>query len=60
MKAKQYAVSIQYGGGYHYFAGYADTPGEARALANKRTPLKRKGRGAKPIVMIWSQIPKEI
>lgn len=63
MKAKRYAVSVQYGAGYHFFRGYHDSLPEAvdQATVIEETTVKpydsKKGRrGVRPRVMIWEQV----
>lgn len=65
MKAKTYAVTVQYGGGFHNFPfdAYADTESEAIARAVRlnadlqRHYDSRTGRrGVRPRVMVWKQI----
>lgn len=63
MKAKRYAVSVQYGAGHHFFMGYHDALPEAvdQAVVIGETRIKdydnRKGRrGVRPRVMVWEQV----
>lgn len=63
MKAKRYAVSVQYGAGHHFFMGYHDALPEAvdQATVIGETRIKdydnRKGRrGVRPRVMVWEQV----
>lgn len=63
MKAKRYAVSVQYGAGHHFFMGYHDALPEAvdQATVIGETRIRdydnRKGRrGVRPRVMVWEQV----
>ena len=51
MKVDRYALSVQYGEGFHHFGKYYPTKAEALTAAEKwkRKPAK----GAKPTVHIW-------
>jgi hypothetical protein len=55
MKISRYAVSVQWGGSFHYFEKYFDTKEEALTYAQAWLPRRHKGqrRGAKPTVHIW-------
>ena len=57
MKAKNFAVSIQYGSSFHYFVGYADTREKALEIAKKQKPKIRK-KGPRPTVRIWLMFDK--
>lgn len=65
MKAKNFAVTVQYGGGFHNFPfnAYADTEGEALARAASLNADLQRGynyrtgrRGVRPRVMVWKQV----
>lgn len=59
MKTKEYAISIQWGGGIHYFVAYASTLIQAGKIALSRSDmLDQRGqkRGAKPTVHIWKEV----
>ncbi len=51
MKVQRYAVSVQWGGGFHYFVKYFDSAPEAREFAKAWGTKKKKG--AKPKTHIW-------
>lgn len=63
MKIERYAVSVQWGGGYHYFVSYHEDLKGASASAiivqtkEDRNFAKRKNKGAKPQTHIWENIP---
>lgn len=62
MKPSDYAISVQWGGGHHYFTTFTETEGEAlsraEALAKNliaqraRKPGPRKG--TVPVVYVWA------
>ena len=57
MKALKYAVSIQWGEGFHYFSYYSNSIEEASRVAHE-TSVRLKSqqankRGAKPKVFLW-------
>lgn len=60
MTPRDFAVSVQYGAGWHHFKAYFDTYPEAfnagQALINEELHRYqfRKKRGAKPKVYIWN------
>lgn len=63
MKAKRYAVSVQYGGGFHFFRHYTDDAKEAFIKRDEVHRLtvgeyeSRKGRrGVRPTVMVWERV----
>jgi hypothetical protein len=63
MKAKRYAVTVQYGAGYHFFRGYHDSLLEADTQAKQiigttvaQYDKKTGRRGVRPRVMIWAQV----
>lgn len=57
MKADRYAVSVQWGGGFHYFIKYFPVKEMAVHFAQEwiRTEKPRK-RGAKPIIHVWYMV----
>jgi len=61
MKIRKYAISIQYGGGMHYFSTYYDALQEALNSADAiRGRLEAehtaRGRGAKPYIYVWERV----
>lgn len=64
MKAKTYAITVQFGGGFHLFRGYEDTESAALEFAKRIDAIgqasynSRTGRrGVRPRVMVWKQVP---
>ena len=62
MKALEFAVVVQWGGGHIYFLSFHETGEEAQLAAN-RTEIRennkhnsRRRRGAKPSVMVWRKL----
>lgn len=59
MKVDQFAVSVQWGGGFHYFQKYCPTYAEAQELANRLSVAldsdrkRKKHKGAEPLVHVW-------
>ena len=60
MKIDKFAVSIQWGSGYHYFMGYYSDEAQAQSAADeavegiKKDRAKKKGsKGATPHGFIW-------
>jgi hypothetical protein len=58
-REKRFAISVQYGSGYHYFRSYHDEDPTKLAefeqeLLNKAHKA-RGNRGAKPHVMVWER-----
>lgn len=55
--SKPYAVSVQWGRGWHYFEGYYDTSEEANKIAEhtlKRLEKQAKRKtAAQPHVLVW-------
>ena len=51
MKVSRYAVSVQWGGGFHYFVKYFDAKEEALNFAKAWRTKKKKG--ARPKAHIW-------
>jgi hypothetical protein len=67
MKAKRYAVTVQYGAGYHFFRGYHDslTDADTQAQLIRDTTVaqynqKTGRRGVRPRVMIWTQVDRPV
>jgi hypothetical protein len=63
MKATQYAITVQYGGGFHSFVAYHTEPGAAMVEAQDRSTSlnaeydKKTGRrGVRPTVMVWEKM----
>lgn len=63
MKAKEFAVSVQYGGGHHFFIAYYDTyeeaANEAARAQTSRTAeyeTRRKRGGPPPTVRVWRYV----
>lgn len=55
MKAGGYAVSVQWGAGYHYFVYTGDSLDTAKLVTkqNKKWCLAYNKKGAKPKVHLW-------
>ena len=57
MKAKEFTVSVQWGGGHHYFLKTYDTEQEAilaaASHAERLSAQKTSKRGARPTVFAW-------
>ena len=59
MKIKPYAVSVQWGEGFHYFLEYFDDRGQAEKAADLhlsgllRYRARKKRKGAKPRTLVW-------
>jgi hypothetical protein len=62
MKPKEFAVSVIFGSGFHYFRAYKDTWADAKAMANWVQEMEDKAyksrgkKGAKPTVHVWKMI----
>lgn len=63
MKAKLYAVTVQYGAGFHYFVHYSDSLEDATRVRNEQVNAvvkpweERRGKkGTRPRVMLWKRI----
>lgn len=62
MQVLPFAVSVQWGGGFHYFLSYYTTRQEAECVAEahylyleqQRTKKPKAKRGAQPRVFVWS------
>lgn len=59
MKAQRYAVSVQWGGGMHYFIGYSNGFDDAAKIADGFVDPRSNDRGARPTVFIWKQIRRK-
>ena len=62
MDVKEFAVSVQWGKGLHYFSVQFDSEREAKHRAQKMAIsffekyYKQKRKGAKPKLFVWQQV----